>query len=241
MAPQINSNVQTFIFVLAASFAGSLHCVGMCGGILFALPPGRQSQYQYHIGRLIGYLGLAFIFGWVGKSVFQYFQSPMISLIAAVLISFFMIWTGARAFKGLPVHLPLPNVISRVFKYKDKLLGSFFIGLFTPFIPCGWLHAFLLGSTSLASPHKSMLIILAFWLGTIPALAFGSKLIDKILLPFRIQTSKVIAITLITFGLITVSAKTTEFLLKSKTNNPIPMCNSHNSLNLFQDNAACNK
>ena len=75
---------------------GSLHCVGMCGPIVAALPIDTRSRMSliggrllYNIGRVITYTLLGIIFGLVGKGFFMggYQQIVSIVLGAAIIIA----------------------------------------------------------------------------------------------------------------------------------------------------------
>lgn len=45
--------------VIAASLIGSVHCVGMCGGLaLAASAHSKAGLISYHIGRFLGYFAL---------------------------------------------------------------------------------------------------------------------------------------------------------------------------------------
>src|SRR5690606_16697727 len=55
---------------------GSLHCIGMCGPIAFALPLNRQNKlmafagsFLYNFGRMAGYFFLGAVFGMLGKGL----------------------------------------------------------------------------------------------------------------------------------------------------------------------------
>ena len=61
-------------FVLG--FAGSLHCVGMCGPIAMAVPVGKGSRLQqflafslYQFSRISAYAILGFLFGVLGMGL----------------------------------------------------------------------------------------------------------------------------------------------------------------------------
>ena len=58
--------------VFAASVVGSPHCAAMCGGFVALAthsPQSKKSQFYYHIGRLITYLSLGAIVGFLGKNI----------------------------------------------------------------------------------------------------------------------------------------------------------------------------
>jgi uncharacterized protein len=72
---------------------GSFHCVGMCGPIAFMLPVDRTNTYKkvlqitiYHLGRLLAYSIIGFIFGLVGKSLNIFGLQQQLSIFIGVLM-----------------------------------------------------------------------------------------------------------------------------------------------------------
>src|SRR3546814_9938372 len=64
-----------YLLVFLAGLAGSLHCVGMCGGFACALgsdPRGRAAtlrrQLLYNVGRVTTYMFLGALAGTLGRS-----------------------------------------------------------------------------------------------------------------------------------------------------------------------------
>ena len=66
---------------LLLGLAGSLHCVGMCGPLLLALPLDAAGKRQvlrqmlvYHAGRILTYAALGMLFGlaknWLKRFIF---------------------------------------------------------------------------------------------------------------------------------------------------------------------------
>ncbi|RLS67521.1 MAG: sulfite exporter TauE/SafE family protein [Planctomycetota bacterium] len=49
------------------------------------------------------------------------------------------------------------------------------LGLATPLLPCGWLYAFAAIAAGSASPLLGALVMVAFWLGTVPAVVIASN------------------------------------------------------------------
>ena len=65
-----------YLLIFAAGFAGSFHCIGMCGGFACALgrdPRGRRRPLErhllYNMGRLTTYCFLGVIAGALGPGV----------------------------------------------------------------------------------------------------------------------------------------------------------------------------
>src|SRR6056297_2505270 len=65
-----------FTMAFITGFAGSAHCIGMCGGLVCALSlsaDGRSSgplfHLLYNLGRILTYAGIGFIVGWIGSAM----------------------------------------------------------------------------------------------------------------------------------------------------------------------------
>ena len=78
------------------------------------------------------------------------------------------------------VHLPeapLPRMIQRCIIAGQRaafalspLPRALSTGLLTAFLPCGWLYLFALKAAGTGSPLQGALFMIAFWLGSVPAL-----------------------------------------------------------------------
>ena len=82
------------ITALIIGFAGSLHCLGMCGPIVLALPDRNVSEkisfyisrLFYNFGRVITYVIMGFVFGALGQFIsLAGFQSAL-SIVLGVLV-----------------------------------------------------------------------------------------------------------------------------------------------------------
>ena len=74
---QLHDDIMTILTpALLLGLAGSLHCVGMCGPLLLALPLDAAGKWQvlrqmlvYHSGRILTYAVLGVLFGLLGKGL----------------------------------------------------------------------------------------------------------------------------------------------------------------------------
>ena len=74
--------------VFAISLLGSMHCVGMCGGLIMALPQQPRVLVSYHLGRWLGYLSLGALAGLAGDFLLQ--QGNLLSKLSALLMALMM-------------------------------------------------------------------------------------------------------------------------------------------------------
>ncbi|MGO9112389.1 MAG: sulfite exporter TauE/SafE family protein [Thermoguttaceae bacterium] len=178
------------ITVLIASFVGSLHCVGMCGPLVaFAVgdPTGGKPAPRvwlhaaYHGGRLLTYTLVGAVCGLLGAAIDCGGARLGCHRAAALLAGTMMIAVGlAAALRAVGVRLPdlpLPGLIHRLVLAGQRsafaltpLPRALSTGLLTAFLPCGWLYLFALKAAETGSPFRGALFMIAFWLGSVPAL-----------------------------------------------------------------------
>ena len=100
---------------------------------------------------------------------------------AALLAGGMMIAVGVAAvLRAVGVRLPqlpLPGLIQRLVLTGQRaafalrpLPRALCIGLLTAFLPCGWLYLFASEGAGNGSPLRGALFMIAFWLGSVPAL-----------------------------------------------------------------------
>lgn len=168
--------------ILSSSFIGSWHCAGMCGPIA-SLIAHNGNLKLYHAGRGIGYILLGIFAGWIGQFFLQS-EFYWIRIISGVVLTLTLLWMGLNLiFLGKNFTLKVNSIFS---KLNLKKTSSFSVGLLSMFLPCGWLYTYVLGAASSQSPYSGALIMLLFWLGSLPALsAFPVFLKKSILLSNR--------------------------------------------------------
>jgi uncharacterized protein len=169
--------------VLAASFAGSLHCAAMCGGLVAFAASNGKGQIPYHLGRLGSYGALGAIAGTIGGAIDLAGSSAGVFGAAAAIAGLLMIGWGALALaKSYGLELSTPS-LSRVIgplafrlhafsARRSAPARGFIVGGATGLIPCGWLYAFVTTAAGTGSTLGGLTVMAVFWLGTVPAL-FG--------------------------------------------------------------------
>lgn len=176
--------------VVVASLLGSLHCAGMCGPLVaFAMGDSRgQSRAErtamhaaYHGGRLLTYAAVGMLAGLAGAAIDLGAARLGIQRAACVLAVVMMIGAGAIAvLRYGGVRLPrwrLPGPLRGLIASGQRaalalrpLPRSLTVGLLTPLLPCGWLYLFALVAAGTGSAALGILVMVAFWLGTLPVL-----------------------------------------------------------------------
>lgn len=175
-----------------AGLAGSVHCIGMCGGIVAAMAMGGKGgaekgghlfMLSYNLGRLTTYTVLGAAAGLLGSSL-DLLAVREASFVIYGLANFFVIVVGVASVLGIQrfsifaiegsgggfLATPLRRVIA-----SDTPWRGFGAGIILGFLPCGLVYAPLVTAAATGSPFRGGAVMAALGLGTIPLLfAFGS-------------------------------------------------------------------
>ena len=172
--------------------ASSIHCVGMCGGIIGALSYSlpavvRDNTWQrllyvsaYNLGRLASYALMGLLAGLVGGEVFEPFGSGsgnlVIRVVAAILIGATGLYLAgwfpqfARTERlGERLWGRLAPVARRLIPVKSVPQG-FLYGCVWGWLPCSLVYTMLIISTASGGASQGMVSMLAFGLGTLPVM-----------------------------------------------------------------------
>jgi sulfite exporter TauE/SafE len=180
-------------------FLGSLHCIGMCGPIVLALPTPTISNYSflsgrvlYNLGRVFTYGLLGLLFGLIGNKLQMFGLQQVVSIALGVIIILWVVFPASlknklRNVSGFDLFtLKLKNTFIPLFKKRSNL-SMFLIGILNGFLPCGFVYMAIAGAiaVSSASPFNGMLFMVFFGLGTVPAM-LGTSLAGN-LISFNIK------------------------------------------------------
>ncbi|GJQ28131.1 MAG: hypothetical protein HBSAPP03_00150 [Phycisphaerae bacterium] len=196
--------------VALAGFAGSLHCAGMCGPLacLASARPGRPvplthhgartaslfapvlALVPYHAGRALGYGVLGAVAGALGGVIDLAGSLAGVQRVALLVTGLIMIalglWTlrrgGGRTSTPRPRAPRLASLWQRIAAWRPAA-RSFAVGMLTALLPCGWLWAFVLAAAGAGSAWGGVLVMLAFLIGTIPALTLTGAGLSRLLAP----------------------------------------------------------
>lgn len=164
---------------------GSLHCVGMCGPLIMALHQknGTKNEIVHHLGRLSVYAAIGIIAGALGSTFsFMGLQQTFSMIAGAILIASALI-VFTRHYLG-----KLEGLISRVSiklasyanSQSNGLQKNYVLGVANGLLPCGVVYLAMVGAANTFTPWDGAIFMLAFGMGTIPALfvlsAFGRKI-----------------------------------------------------------------
>ncbi len=183
-----------FVFVIGLVAATST-CLAVAGGLLLAVAQKYNDKHPnlagvqkfkphifFNIGRIVSYTLLGGAIGYLGS---MFSISPTVTGSITIVASVLMIVMGLQLLGIFPwlsnIQLKMPKFIAhRLYKQSEisetkknssGAISSFLFGGSTFFLPCGFTQAlqlYVLGSGSFTTGALTML---AFSLGTLPALA----------------------------------------------------------------------
>ncbi|HLP20289.1 MAG TPA: sulfite exporter TauE/SafE family protein, partial [Chitinophagales bacterium] len=174
--------MEFLIAALTIGFVGSLHCIGMCGPIALALPVYGQGVFNriagpllYNTGRIITYGFLGMLFGLLGKGFVIGGYQQLLSIILGILILASMLLPASiKSRLGMtkiiaPFIAKIKSLLGRFLK--QRTAGSFLIiGLLNGLLPCGLVYLAIAGAIATGDVINSGAFMMAFGIGTIPAL-----------------------------------------------------------------------
>jgi len=200
-------------------FLGSMHCVGMCGGLVTTLTMSRPKIWwsglmSYQLGRILTYTFLGLLAGMIGMVITQvsWFadMQRILTMLAGVLMIVF----------GLNLAGWLPDPFVKIMASLTKVMGLthwvhtattsrmpmswLMVGLFNGLLPCGLVYAGLALSLTTQNIALSAGMMFAFGLGTVPAMMFVPIVLKSASPKTRSLVLKIAAILLIIMGMITM-------------------------------------
>lgn len=190
----------------------SLHCIGMCGPIAMMLPVDRGNAAKkiiqivtYHLGRLIAYATIGFVFGLVGKGFFIAGMQQKLSIFIG-LFMILIILIPEKSFSNYNFSKPVFRLISKIkqvlgSQFKNKSFKSFLIiGLLNGLLPCGMVYVALFGAIAMQSTSLGILYMVLFGLGTVPLMSSVVYINSFLTVPVRNKIQKVIPYVVVLIG-----------------------------------------
>lgn len=156
---------------------GSLHCVGMCGPLAFALQDKSANKWllvfrklSYNLGRAVTYSFLGLLIGLAGKQLWLAGLQQTVSIISGTII---LCAALPRIFKwhqlnGISFNIFSTTINRLLSKALKSRAGNFYIGLLNGFLPCGFVYVALSTAINTSSATQSALFMFVFGLGTTP-------------------------------------------------------------------------
>lgn len=222
-------------FPFAVGFLGSLHCLSMCGPLVLAyslqardpqelaagvachpLQSGLLHHLAFHAGRLLTY-GLL---GALGAGLFQLasFQQVFTGLRGGITMAggFIMVILGLAFLRILPMPAVLGSGRLIPVFFRQRVLPSLFqsqqsaakglLGLLAGFMPCCLSWAMIAKAASEQEIMTGFFTMIAFGLGTMPALLAAGLFTSILSLKLRLLGERLAAFAIIFMGIFLVTS-----------------------------------
>jgi sulfite exporter TauE/SafE len=191
---------------------GSLHCVGMCGPLMLAVPAAGSSRrtffagtMAYHAGRLATYMVLGALFGLLGRSAAVAGFQRWTSIVLGALLLGGLLVSRRVALSAPVVRLVgrLKNAMSAVLRRRSRVSLAM-LGALNGLLPCGLVYVAAAGAASTADVLDGAAYLALFGLGTVPAL-FAVRYSARLVGPaFRLRLQRLIPASVLVLAVLLV-------------------------------------
>jgi sulfite exporter TauE/SafE len=186
---------------------GSIHCVGMCGPLAFAVPsvqPGWAylvwNKLIYQAGRIIAYCVLGVFIGLLGRQIWLAGIQQGVSILSGVLI---LAAAASRLFK-----FSVSNSNSFLIKPFNKAFGyalkhkanHLIIGIINGFLPCGFVYLALAGALNTGNVNTAVIYMFWYGLGTLPLMFLAGISVGFTTAIFRRKINRIVPYFMICLG-----------------------------------------
>ncbi|BDQ10989.1 sulfite exporter TauE/SafE family protein [Sediminibacterium sp. TEGAF015] len=199
-------------FVLG--FAGSVHCVGMCGPLALSLPFQHFRGWQkalaiggYHFGRISSYMIIGIIAGVFGRGLNWFGLTQILSIVLGSFIVLSVLLP--RLFTKL--NLSFLNGFKRwqittmqQMLQKRSAFSMYFFGVLNGFLPCGLVYTAVAASLVAHTITESILFMGSFGLGTVPAMLLIVIAAQSLTSEFRLQIRRWIPVLSLIVGILLI-------------------------------------
>ncbi len=191
---------------------GSIHCLGMCGGMLLTISVPNQEERRHllitsQLARVCSYTVLGLLFGLLGSSVTLVTDLPILNIVSIALtlmlaLYILGLWNLLQFIErgGAVLWKALKPIQTRVLPI-DKTANAVQFGLMWGLLPCGMVYTALALAISTGTSIGGALIMLAFGFGTLPSMLGSGMFAANLRLMSRKKWFKyLVAVFLITFA-----------------------------------------
>lgn len=201
--------------VFLIGLAGSVHCIGMCGGFAIALTqtdgagPPVLRHTAYYTGKTITYALLGAISGAAGAVVtgllrdFQNVVSVALGLVLILLGVWMLGWLRVKRARMLPGMAYLSGALGRLLGSRSRF-AAFGLGLLNGLLPCALVYAMLATAAATGSVGGGAVTMTVFGLATIPSLILVSLSTRFAGVRWRTRFNQIAAALVIIMGMLSM-------------------------------------
>lgn len=210
-----------YSMALLLGLFSSVHCLGMCGGIIGALSMGLPASIRssssksfmmvcgYNLGRIVSYSGAGLLLGSAAvllpETAGGHFFIQIIAAVVLVVLGlniggWLPRWSviesiGVRAWR-------LIQPLGKRFIPVDSVPRALMMGMVWGWLPCGLVYSVLLWAALSGGPVSGALTMLCFGLGTLPGMITAGMAAGRLRnWLHRAMIKKTFAVIIILFGL----------------------------------------
>ncbi len=195
---------------------GSVHCIGMCGPLVMALPISQKTNLHktialvlYHLGKISSYTILGVLFGLLGSQFPVFGLQQNLSMLIGIAMVLYVLYVFVLKTKHVQFGI-LNRLYNLVVQTLGKLLKQesrttfLWIGMLNGLLPCGMIYLALTSAMATQNILEGGLLMAFFGLGTAPALiiaALGGQFMGFV---FRRNVQKLLPVFLFSMGLLLI-------------------------------------
>jgi uncharacterized protein len=213
-------DLSIFLSLFILGLVSSTHCIGMCGGIMGALTMAIPAEAKakrgfilvaYNLGRIASYAFMGLLAGFFAEQIAALGGVTILRVIAGLLLVAMGLyladwWRGLTKLEALGRYLwvyiqPLGKHVMPV----NTVPKALFLGVLWGWLPCGLVYAALAMATTQPAPILAASAMLAFGLGTLPAVlaaGFAAQQLTRVLQQRQVRIG--LALIIIVFGVWTI-------------------------------------
>lgn len=205
----------------------SLHCVGMCGGIIGALSFGvpatvRQSSsgyllylLTYSLGRILSYAVAGAMIGLVGEGLLELMGAAGGRRWLQWAVAIVMVAIGLHVAGWLPRLVSIERLGGPLWRYLEpigrrlmpirSIPQAFAYGAVWGWLPCGLVYTMLISAIAKVDALQGALYMAFFGLGTLPAILATGFLAGRLLqLASKPMLRVGVGLSIVVMGLLTL-------------------------------------
>ena len=180
----------SLLFALTVGFFSTLHCLGMCGGIIgalsFSLPEEvRLNRWRfipyllaYNTGRILSYAAAGALIGYLGMTIFTNLSPKYGHTVLQWIAALFMIAIGLYLAGWFPRFALVENLGKPLWQKLEPMgqgllpvkspAQALLFGLVWGWLPCGLVYAAIVYAAATGGAVNGALFMAFFGLGTLP-------------------------------------------------------------------------
>jgi hypothetical protein len=213
--------VETYLSVFLIGLLGGMHCIGMCGGFvaMYSLrKPAPRPSLPYHLlynlGRLTTYALLGGVMGLAGSffSCLGAARGIPGGVLLAAGVAMVLMGLNSAGILGRGELIDGAAVTERgIFRHVLRRIlaleshwGVYLFGLVLGLLPCGLLYPVFFSAAASGGMLSGALTMLAFGLGTVPAMLSLGMFVTGLRPHFRRTLYRLAALLIVLLGIQTV-------------------------------------